>query len=394
MAGEERLRALAKLLESAQKTLQVLDEDQRSQRSGDFARLEAALGYLSLIVERTEPALLTDAVHTELTRLLEQITNNTSSVAANPANYADALITQASQLPSAQGRDFEQAGREAATSFRRSASQHQNILAEEIARLRQRLDEIAKESQATLETTQESSEASTQELRDRLQAIESAASTASEDVAKLVERQQAEFLEEQRSRDERAEERWAKLRASVEKQAEELVEDLSRMRDEAAGLVGAVSAASTANHFRDDALGERKAYWILLVVTLCALGAAVIFAGLAASDAEADVRQLLAKLGVSGALIGLGVFTGAQARDHRSRDKRSRDNELDMRVFGPFIEPLPAKEQVRERILMTRRSFGRVEPAAPEQKGQEIDLLSTPDEIEIAARDMRQRSKA
>ncbi|MCP9488495.1 MAG: hypothetical protein MSC31_01310 [Solirubrobacteraceae bacterium MAG38_C4-C5] len=394
MAGEERLRALSKLLESAQNALHGLDKDQRAQRTDDFARLEAASGYLSLVLERTEPELLIDVVHTELTRLLEQITSNTSSVAANPVSFADALIGQAAQLPAAQGRDFEQAGRDAATSFRRSASQHQNALHDEIQTLRQKLDDIAEGSTTTLETTKKSGEALMQELQDRLQAMEASASAANEDVAKLVERQQAEFLEEQTSREERAEEQWSEVRSRIDTQAEELVDDLSRMRSEAAGLVGAVSAASTANHFRDDAIGERKAYWILLAVTLCALGAAVIFAGLAASEPEADARQLLAKLGVSGALIGLGVFTGAQARDHRGRDKRSRDKELDMRVFGPFIEPLPAKEQVRERILMTRRSFGRVEPSAPEQTSEEIDLLSTPDEIEIAARDMRQRNKA
>jgi hypothetical protein len=195
-------------------------------------------------------------------------------------------------------------------------------------------------------------------------------------------------------REKRVEEQWSEIRSRVDTQAGDLVDDLSRMRSEAAGLVGAVSAASTANHFRDDAKGERKAYWVLLTVTLLFLGAAVVFAGLAASESEAEVRQLLAKLGVSGALLGLGVFTGAQARDHRGRDKGSRDKELDMRAFGPFIEPLPPKEQVRERILMTRRSFGRVEPSAPEQTDEDIDLLSSEDEIEIAARDMRQRHKA
>jgi Skp family chaperone for outer membrane proteins len=394
MVGEERLRALSKLLESAQKALHGLDRDQRAQRADDFTRLEAALGYLSLVLERTEPELLSDAVHAELTRLLEQIASNTSSVAANPVNFADALIGQAAQLPVAQQRDFEQAGRDAATSFRRSASQHQNALQEEMSALKQQLEDISGGSTRSLEATKTSGEALAQELRGRLEAMQASASAASEEVAKLVERQQGAFLEEQALREKRVEEQWSEIRSRVDTQAGDLVDDLSRMRSEAAGLVGAVSAASTANHFRDDAKGERKAYWVLLTVTLLFLGAAVVFAGLAASESEAEVRQLLAKLGVSGALLGLGVFTGAQARDHRGRDKGSRDKELDMRAFGPFIEPLPPKEQVRERILMTRRSFGRVEPSAPEQTDEDIDLLSSEDEIEIAARDMRQRHKA
>ncbi|MGI8624796.1 MAG: hypothetical protein ACR2NB_15250, partial [Solirubrobacteraceae bacterium] len=133
---------------------------------------------------------------------------------------------------------------------------------------------------------------------------------------------------------------------------------------------------------------------VLLAVAVGSLAAAVLFAGKAASNPEPEVQRLIAKMGVSVALLGLGVFTGARARDHRERDKRSRDKELDMRAFGPFIEPLPPKEQVRERIRMARRFFGRTDLEAPDQTEEEIKLLSSPEEIDVTARDLRQHDRA
>lgn len=394
MAGEERLRSLQKLVESAQHALHELDDDARAQSEEEFPRLEAALGYLGLALGRTDPLLVSQAAHLELTRLLEGFTNNPASAAANPDSYTDALMEQVSLLPAAQARDMEQAGRDAATSLRRSASQHINALAEEAESLQERLDEIKRAADAANTDIKTANETSTAALEAELTSIKTAAETAQKQVEDLAESLEEQFEKEQAERNTAANESWGAMRDQIQDQAKELVADLGRMRDDAQGLVGAVSVATTANHFRDDAKSERISYWLLLITTVASMGLAVYFAGTAASHPNLEIERVLAKLGVSAALVALGLFTGSRAKDHREREKRSRDKELDMRVFGPFIEPLPPKEQIRERILMARRFFGRTEPEAPDQTDEEIELLSSPEEIEISARDIRARETA
>lgn len=394
MVGEERLRSISKLAEDAQKALHALAADEREQREEEFGRLEATLGYLSVVLERTDPALLSDSAHAELTRLLEQVTANPVSVAANPASFADGLIAQAAQLPAAQDRDLEQAAKEAASSFRRSASQHINAVGEEADQLRTRLTEMAAAAEEAQGAAKQSSEAAATELQAQLESIQTAANAAHKQVEELAESQADAFAEEQSERATAAKEGWAETRDEIQSRAGELVSDLARMRDDAQGLVGAVSAASTANHFRDDARRERISYWVLLGLTVLSLSAAVVVAALAAGQPETELKRLITKMGVSGALVAFAVFTGSRARDHRAREQRSQDKELDMRAFGPFIEPLPAKEQVRERILMARRFFGRAASEMPEQAEAEIELLSSPEEIQIAARDLRQHDPA
>jgi len=265
---------------------------------------------------------------------------------------------------------------------------------EEADQLRARLAEIAAAAEEAQAEAKQTSEASTSELQSQLESIQAAATSAKQQVEELVETHAEAFEEEQAERAKRAEERWTETRQEIQTEAAELVTDLGRMRNEAQGLVGAVSAASTANHFRDDAKRERITYWTLLALTVLSLSAAVIVAALAAAQPETEIQRLITKMSVSGALIAFAVFIGSRARDHRAREQISQDKELDMRAFGPFIEPLPPKEQVRERILMARRFFGRSTADAPEETEDEIELLSSPEEIEIAARDLRQRNRA
>lgn len=394
MAGEERLRSIRKLVDDAQKALDGLDADERDQRKEEFGRLDSALGYLAVVLERTVPELLTDGAHAELTRLLEQVAGNPTSVAANPASYADGLITQVAQLPAAQNRDLEQAAKEAASSFRRSAAQHLHAVGEEAEQLRAQLAEIAAASDQAQQEAKQSSEASTSELRSQLESIHASATTAQQQIEDLAASHGEAFEEEQVARAKRSEEAWSGTREEIQTEAGELVADLARMRSQAQGLVGAVGAASTANHFRDDAKRERISYWTLLALTVLSLSGAVVVAALAAAHPETEIQRLITKMGVSAALIAFAVFTGSRARDHRAREQVSQDKELDMRAFGPFIEPLPPKEQVRERILMARRFFGRTEPDAPARTEEEIQLLSSPEEIDIAARDLRQHDRA
>jgi hypothetical protein len=384
MAGEERLRTLQKLTGDAVDALGGLDNDVRGQRPEDLGRLEEVLGYLAIVLAGTDPALVPDATHTELTRLLEQIPANPVSSAADPGSFANALLIQMAAIPAAHNREMEQDAREAASTFRRSAGQQINAVREEAVALRQELQELRSETQERQEAATEQIETETTKLQAQLATIEAAATTAKDEVEALAEKQRAAFDEEQEERTAAEERRWSETHEKLRSDADALIEQIGEMRDQAQGLVGAVSTATTANHFQDDAKRERVSYWVLLGVTVVALGLAVYLAGKAAAVEEPDLQRLIAKLGVSLALIGLGVFTGSRARDHRAREKDSSTKEMEMRAFGPFIEPLPPQEQIRERILMTRRFFAR-EAAHEEELTSDTEIISTAEQIAQAA---------
>jgi hypothetical protein len=70
------------------------------------------------MIERTDPLLISRAAHTELTRLLTTLNDSPATAAADPDSFTDALMTQVALLPPAQGRDLEQAGKEAASTLR------------------------------------------------------------------------------------------------------------------------------------------------------------------------------------------------------------------------------------------------------------------------------------
>lgn len=86
--------------------------EEREQYREAFDRLDAALGYGGIALERTDPELVTDA---ELTRLLEQIEANATTAVASAASYADGLIVQIAQLPTARDREPDQDGKKAAS---------------------------------------------------------------------------------------------------------------------------------------------------------------------------------------------------------------------------------------------------------------------------------------
>lgn len=376
---DARTEALRAGVRQAQEALGGLEDAQRQQQSEPYERLEAALAYASLIVERTDPRLLGATAHQQLVAVLGEIAGNPAAAAANPDTYADRLLDWVSRLPAATDREWEQAVREAAGNFRRSTSQHLNAVDNEVVELRSALQDLRTEISAA----QQQSVADTDELRagfeQRLASIEDAATTSREQIDAAARRQQQTFEQEQAQREEDAKERWAAIEERFRASGESVLADLDEMRTKTEGIVGAVGTAAVANHFGNDADRERKAFWWLFGLTVLFSVLAVGAAALAATNPGTEVERFIGKLALSAAFGAVAAYTGSQARDRRSSEKRSRRVELELKVFGPFIEPLPEKEKIRERIIMTRRTFGQGRP--DDEPESEIELLSDDDEL-------------
>ena len=68
---------------------------------------------------------------------------------------------------------------------------------------------------------------------------------------------------------------------------------------------------------------------------------------------------------------GVATYAGRQSSNHRHREERARDLQLELTAFSPFIEPLSSEQQEEERVIMTRKTFGKttVARAAQEEPG-------------------------
>ena len=376
MAVDDRKTALVSGIEQAQEALAGLDKEQRRQQQAAFSRLGAGLSFARLTVEGTDTALLTDGLQAELASLLGEITNNPQQAAASPDGFHDRLMRLLAALPVSRGRDLEQEAKGAASSFRRSTSQHLRRIEVEVRELRDEIATAQSEMQSAVTGAREHVGEARTALDSRLTEIEAAATSAREQIEKQAESQQEAFEEEREQRSRATESQWDELRDQIKESADTLVADVERMRDEVRETVGAVGAATTANHYGDVAKRERKAYFRLGVVTFVALGIAAGFAIAAASRADPSFEQSLSKLSVSLVLGALAAFTGSRALDHRNTEKRANDIEVELRVFGPFTENLPEPQRTTERIVMTRRLFGR--SSATSTKEDEEPAIEAP----------------
>ncbi len=378
MAGD-RLKALRSALKDAQRALRALDAEQRRQQLGEMQRLEAGLAYAEVVIARTDDSLLSSASHQELTGLVGEIANNPQLAAADPASFHARLMAGTAQVPVAQAKDFEQSAKDAASTFNRSIAQRQRRLEGELTNLREDAQTARSEVNASHVSATDAVAAAQTEFDERLKVIEGESEQAVKRITDLHTQHTEAFEEEQARRDEADNERWETNRVGLMRKAEGLTGDVQRIRDEVEGIAGAVGEAVSANHYGDVAKRERFAYFGLMAVTVLALGAAVYIASKAAHSAQLDAEHFIPKFSVSLVLAALAAFTGNSARDHRNEEKRASDQEAQLRVFGPFIEPLGAHNKERERVIMARRTFGRQNGASPDEPGLD-DIVEAEEE--------------
>jgi hypothetical protein len=62
---------------------------------------------------------------------------------------------------------------------------------------------------------------------------------------------------------------------------------------------------------------------------------------------------------VSAILGGIAAYLARQSGRHRRREEHARSLQLDLTAFSPFIEPLSPEQQEEERVIMTRKTFGK-----------------------------------
>jgi hypothetical protein len=121
-------------LDEAANTVLELDDEARA--SEGFGIVQRTLAYARLAVEQSDPELLTDSALATLQASATALAANAPTAVANPRSYLDPILVVLPAFPAPQGRDMEQAARDAAAAFQKSANDARGNLSATLRRRR------------------------------------------------------------------------------------------------------------------------------------------------------------------------------------------------------------------------------------------------------------------
>lgn len=185
----------------------------------------------------------------------------------------------------------------------------------------------------------------------------------------LAQQQQQQFAEAQDQRSkEFAAQRDQLVAAAKEQQANaasratEHIAEMQRILEETERIANAVATTGTATAYGKDAKAERQAAdrWRIVAIALGLL--AVVFAAITLVWKAPDATGInyvgtVGRFGVSAVLLAVAAYAARQSAHHRRREERSRQIELELTAFGPFVEGLDDTTKRDLRAEYVRRLF-------------------------------------
>jgi hypothetical protein len=330
-------------------------------------RLETVLGYVVVLLGGAAPDLVPESVRTGLTLQL-QLVANCEPPPPEARMWADAILELATRIPLAREHDLAQQAREGAASYQRSIQQRLASLSTEFLTAQREISALVASGEA--KATELATEID--QLGTNFQAtLNDYAATIANEEARLEQLKTSEaetFREAQNSRDVDYQGTMSEFRADLDVlladsglEVETRVAEIRRMEKESAGLVGAIGLAGTAERYGEEVKAQCQAanVWRRVTVVLAALAAVAVTVVAISLAHDATWEEFTGKLAASLLLGGLAAYTARQSADHRSRERDARRLQLELTAFGPFIEPLSPEQQEEERVIMTRKTFGR-----------------------------------
>jgi len=141
--SREQLETLQKLAAQAAEVLNGVD-DAACPDSAIRERLQAVMAYARLVLESADAMLVPDAVN-DLAAAFQEWIDGTDAIIATPDGWIERILAGLSRLPAAQGRNLEQAVKDAAATFQRSAQQRLAALNGEVDTARNEVKELLSE---------------------------------------------------------------------------------------------------------------------------------------------------------------------------------------------------------------------------------------------------------
>lgn len=374
--------------------------------SGEIrGRCLGVFAYARVVLESSDGALLSDQAHQLISNAISQFSGGPAQAAQNADPWTSALIDAVGVLPVARDRAVEQAVKDAAANFQRSAQQRLNAFDQDVATARADLEAL----RTTIDTRKAELASAIDQRRDEIAAEVETLQTAFEEklatyeaqldsekttLATLRTSQTTAFdaAEEQRSavakdRLAKADAELEELQTSAKADVEARVAEIRRMETESAQLVGAIGLAGTAERYAEEVTDQKADanFWRWGSVALALL--AVVGVIVAVAEKHPVAETFAGKLALSAILGGIATYAARQSAYHRRREQRARDLQLELTAFAPFIEPLSAEQQEEERVIMTRKTFGKttvVEKHAEEPGPTPLSFLLRRKEKEAA----------
>jgi DNA repair exonuclease SbcCD ATPase subunit len=268
---DDRHEALRRQFATVQEELAGLPKERRESIQDEVSRLEAALGFGSMIVDKTDPELVPDAAHSELAGALTQITEQVVQAGADPGSFTETFLNAVSRLPAARGEIAAQKLKGTVADVKRSATRRLNSLTKhietasaeaealrgEIDQRRAEWDEAVDARKREFDTAIDARLAEfrteLEELRSAVEAekqrVEGAATEQAEQFRAHQEQRAEEFKEKERE----YEERVAEVERAAKEQVASLVGEIEEMKERSAQLVGAIGITGTAERYGKEA---------------------------------------------------------------------------------------------------------------------------------------------
>lgn len=388
MIDPSRLQQLQALATSASDEILSLDASQWPDASQQ-PRLSAILAYAKAVLDSTDPDLTTETTATVLEEVLTRISNSPGEIPASAVGEGDRILEALSRLPAARGRDAEQAAKESAATFQRSAQQRLAALRNEFGAARSELrtieeaiqagknelvstiDERRSEIATRVESLQTDFAEKLTEFSSQIEAERTAFSELRTSQTQTFESSQAEQSSSTKEILEKFETRTEEMLNQAKEEVAERVSEIQRMESESSALVGAIGLAGTAERYGEEVAQQKRVadMWRRGTVVLALL--AVIGVIVAVTEEHPVAETFAGKLVLSLILGGIATYAARQSSYHRRREHHARDLQLELTAFSPFIEPLAADQQEEERVIMTRKTFGKTTaaPAPDEEPG-------------------------
>lgn len=400
---EGRAARLRELTES-------LTPDQRKEAEGQhpdvFERVEAALDLLLATAGLSSGMLVTQRMVNEAITPLDQISAaieafkagqgvaHVGTVDSSLENLLDAL----SLWPSGLSGEVSEAVTEAASTYRRSAGQQFASLKKDLADAGASLSQLREQHEALGEAIEKAKadfqnkvDQQVQELTTKSQETEAAIAQQKARTDEAISTFQKQFAESQDQRSAAFKEESEQLEAKIEtvetsatETIKQLVESIEKQRDRARDIVGVISATGTASAYGKEAKAQEKIanHWRWMAVGFAILASAVAVWGiLQAASKDVNIGESLTKIVGTVAFTGIAGYAASQSARHRHREERAKRLELELVVFGPFIEDLDSERKQAAREALVARLFG-----APEHDGSRDGAVVTDDTISLLGR--------
>ena len=243
--------------------------------SANRNRLDEVLAYARVVIQRSDAALVSNGVDSELEGSLTVFVNAPEQVAAEFEPWSEGLLDQLHRLSVAQGRDLEQEMKNAATTFQRSARKRFAAIERKAEDARSQVEALTTDlaarraeigdlvEQFRTEQT-EATDTRLAQFGTRVQELQEAAERHAASVETLLTEQgeafrrvQDERAEEFREREQRYEAQIDELQSGIREQGESLVVDMEAMKDKSAKLVGAIGITGTAERYGEEFVEQR-----------------------------------------------------------------------------------------------------------------------------------------